>query len=159
MVVKRAVVAGLYLGLLVLLAQPLVSAQQSNPDKPPAKGRPVLIPDDQTQQPAEDAELATASPDPSKAEKHYDVGLWYLKMKKYDAAMIRFREAIRNKPNYPEAKWKFVETLSLKKDWKNALEFSTSYLQDPTMATYKDKLLKVQETARKNEAASEKPAH
>lgn len=158
MVVKRAVIAGPILGLLVLLAQPLVSAQQSNPDKPPAKGRPVLIPDDQTQQPPEDADQATVPPDPAKAEKHYDVGLWYLKMKKYDAAMIRFREAIRNKPNYPEAKWKFVETLSLKKDWKNALEFSTSYLQDPTMAAYKDKLLKIQETARKNQPASIKPA-
>lgn len=156
--VRRGLVAGAILGLMVLAAQPFVPAQQSNPDKPPAKGRPVLIPDDQTQKPPEDDEVAASAPDPAKAEKHYDVGLWYLKMKKYDAAMIRFREAIRNKPNYPEAKWKFVETLSLKKDWKNALQFSTSYLQDPTMSSYKDKLLKVQDTARRNEPAAAKPA-
>ena len=159
MVVRRAVVAGPMLGLLFLVVLPSISAQQSNPDKPPAKGRPILIPDDQTEKPIEDTELAESPPDPAKAEKHYDVGLWYLKMKKYDAAMIRFREAIRNKPNYPDAKWKFVETLSLKKDWKNALQFSTSYLQDPTMAAYKDKLLKIQETARKNDSITAKPAN
>jgi tetratricopeptide (TPR) repeat protein len=158
MVVRRAVIAGPILGLLFLFALTAPTAQQAQPDKPPAKGRPVLIPDDQTQQPPEDAELAVSAPDPAKAEKHYDVGLWYLKMKKYDAAMIRFREAIRNKPNYPEAKWKFVETLSLKKDWKNALQFSTSYLEDPTMAAYKDKLLKIQATARKSQAAAATPA-
>lgn len=158
MVVRRAVITGPVLGLLFLLAPTVLPAQQAQPDKPPAKGRPVLIPDDQTQKPPEEAELAVSAPDPAKAEKHYDVGLWYLKTKKYDAAMIRFREAIRNKPNYPEAKWKFVETLSLKKDWKNALQFSTAYLQDPTMAAYKDKLLKVQATARKNETAAVKPA-
>lgn len=158
MIVRRAAVTGLVLVLLWLPAQRSISAQQPNPDKPPAKGRPVLIPDDQTQKPPEDAESAVSAPDPAKAEKHYDVGMWYLKMKKYDAAMIRFREAIRNKPNYPEAKWKFVETLSLKKDWKNVMQFSTSYLQDPSMAAYKDKLLKIQATARKNETAAATPA-
>jgi hypothetical protein len=158
MLVRRVAIAGPILGLLFLLSQPPVPAQQANPDKPPAKGRPVLIPDDQTQQPVEGEDAAASAPDPAKAEKHYDVGLWYLKTKKYDAAMIRFREAIRNKPNYPEAKWKFVETLSLKKDWKNARQFSTAYLQDPTMSAYKDKLLKIQETARKNEPPADKPA-
>ncbi len=154
--VRRAVIAGPLMGLLFLLAPPSISAQQAQPEKPPAKGRPVLIPDDQTQQPAEIEDAADSAPDPAKAEKHYDIGLWYLKTKKYDAALIRFREAIRNKPNFPEAKWKFVETLSTKKDWKNALQFSTSYLQDPTMTAYKGKLLKIQETARKNESTPAK---
>ena len=142
--------------LLLALAAPgwliqELAAQQTKPPDPP-KSRPVLIPDDQTENPAEEDAADSAAPDPAKAEKHFDIGLYYLKMKKYDAAIIRFREAIRNKPDYAEAKWKFVETLGTKKDWKNALEFSTTYLQDPNMAAYRDKLTRLQETARRKAA-------
>jgi tetratricopeptide (TPR) repeat protein len=152
------VIVSFWLCGLFWFALQTVCAQQTKEEPPPPKGRPVLIPDDQTQKPSEDEMVDANAPDPAKADKHFEIGMYYLKMKKYDAAIIRFREAIRNKPDFAEAKWKFVETLATKKDWKNALEFSTSYLQDPNMTAYKDKLKKLQDTARKKEAATPKAA-
>lgn len=135
--------------LVLALAAPLscwLFGQQSDPGgPPPARGKPALIRDDQTQAAPEDA--AVIEPDPVKAKKNFEIGLYYLKKKRYDAAMMRFRDAVLYKPDFSEAKWKFVETLAKKLDWQNTLDFANGYLQDPGMASYKDSLISLRDEA------------
>jgi len=138
--------------LILALALPplpwLAGQQPATGAPPPAKGKPALIRDDQTQAPPEDE--ATIEPDPVKARKNFEVGLYYLKKKRYDAAMMRFREAVLYKPDFAEAKWKFVETLAKKLDWQNTYEFASGYLQDPGMAAYKNELTSLRDEASKH---------
>lgn len=143
----------------ILAVSGAVLAQK--PDPPPKKGkdRPALIRDDQTQETPSSEEPTDIQPDPLKARKNFEIGLYYARQGRYDAALIRFRQAILFKPDFADAKWKFLEMLGKKKDWQNLLDFSTSYLQDANMAPYRKQLSALQAKAQKELAKGpRKPA-
>jgi tetratricopeptide (TPR) repeat protein len=141
--------------LLMVLSSWLCQAgpalQQPRPQDKPRTPGPTLIRDDQTQQPQEaPADEEVVEPDPIKAERAFEVANYYFKKKLYDAAIMRYREAIRYKPDFAEAKWRFVETLARKQDWRNAADFATGYRKDPNMKDYLDRLAGVQAEAEKH---------
>ena len=143
------------LALAALLCRPLPAAPQSGKEDKPRKPGPVLIRDDQTQQPEKDSsEDEAVEPDPIKAERAFEVACYYVKRKQYDAAIMRFREAVKFKPDYAEAKWRFVDTLIRKKDWRNAAAFATGYLADPNMKEYIKRLSALKAEAEKHLAAT-----
>lgn len=125
-----------------------VFPQGKSDGKTPPRQGPRLIRDDQTMAPPEKEEKFEL--DPVKAQKSYKIGLFYLKGDHLDAALMRFREAVKYKPDFAEAKWMFIETLHKKKDWKNVLEFTSQYIKDETMKGYRDKLRKYHDIAQKN---------
>ncbi len=140
------------------LCLPLPADPQAGQDDKSRKPAPVLIRDDQTQQP--DMEIPadeTVEPDPIKAERAFEVACYYVKRKQYDAAIMRFREAVKYKPDFAEAKWRFVDTLIRKKDWRNAVEFAKGYLADPNMKDYVQRLSALKTEAEKHLAATPAP--
>jgi len=146
------------LALLVLaawLSLPLPAEPQAGTDDKPRKPAPVLIRDDQTQQPEKETpEDEIVEPDPIKAERAFEVACYYVKRKQYDAAIMRFREAVKFKPDFAEAKWRFVDTLIRKKDWRNAAEFAKGYIADPNMKEYIQRLSALKAQADKHLAAT-----
>ncbi len=139
------------LALAAWLCLPLSADSQAGKDDKPRKPAPVLIRDDQTQQPEKEIpEDEIVEPDPIKAERAFEVACYYVKRKQYDAAIMRFREAVKFKPDYAEAKWRFVDTLIRKKDWRNAAEFATGYLADPNMKDYIQRLSALKAEAEKH---------
>jgi Tfp pilus assembly protein PilF len=67
--------------------------------------------------------------DPYKAEKNIEVGLFYLKKKNYDAAIERFKDAIRYKPNFARAHLLLGEAYEKKGDKQEAIAWYQKYLQ------------------------------
>lgn len=140
---------------LVLLVVPAVvwtagqgTAPPPGQDDKPSR-RPALIRDDQTtNDPASEREQ-DIQPDPQKAAKSFEIGTFYAKRGDYDAAMIRFRQAVLYKPDFTEAKLKFLEMLEKKEDWANLQDFSQSYLQDPGMVKHQKHLTRLRDKAAK----------
>jgi Uncharacterized protein conserved in bacteria len=90
--------------LAVLLAVAAPAAAQDTPDEP----KPF---------------------DPLRAQKSYDVGLFYFKKKNYYAAISRFREAIEYKPNFALAHRMLGECHDKRKEYKPAVENYSKYLE------------------------------
>jgi len=146
---KKMLKTGLILLLIISLFCPiavLAQTKRSSTEKP--KRRPALIRDDRTQQP-EEYEEEVFKLDPVKARKSYEIAEYYLKGKHYDAALMRFREAIKYKPDFDMAKLKFIHTLEKKEDWENVVEFTSAYLQAPDMKEHENKLRKSLKNAEK----------
>lgn len=126
---------------------------KNKPDPPRAeRDKPVLIREPEKPEKAENApEIQTpAQPDPALAEKNFDVGTYYFKRKRYDAAIDRYKEAIRFKPNYFEAyKW-LAKAYEKKKDFASALNTYEQYVQKFADADeFKREIQRLQEQAKK----------
>jgi len=67
--------------------------------------------------------------DPYKAEKNVEVGLFYFKKKNYDAAIERFKDAIRYKPNFARAHLLLGQCYEKKRDRKEAIVWYQKYLE------------------------------
>lgn len=105
----------------------------SKPAGPPRRGgRPALVVDDQTEQ--ETPAAAEAPPDPKKAAEHFKIGRFYARRGNWDAAASRFKEAVRNKPEWPEARRRHVEALTRAGDWAGAEDAARAYLEDAANA-------------------------
>ena len=113
---KKTIFVILFFSISLAGIQAQSSQQQSSQKK--KSRRPVLIKDDQTLK-EEVPEGETIEIDPAKAKKSFEIGEYYLKSKHYDAALMRFRQAIQYDPEFDDAKWKFIQTLEKKKDWQN----------------------------------------
>lgn len=95
-------------------------------------GRPALVYDDRTE---EEALVETeAPPDPKKAAEHFKIGQFYFKRGNYDAAASRFKEAVRNKPEWAEARRRHVEALLRGTSWVAADDTAKAYLKDAANA-------------------------
>jgi len=78
---------------------------------------------------AQDAKEEEKPLDPVRAQKSYDVGLFYFKKKNYYAAISRFREAIEYKPNFALAYRMLGECHDKRKEFKPAVENYSRYLE------------------------------
>ena len=77
------------------------------------------------------AAAAQAEPlfDPYKAEKNIEVGLFYFKKKNYDAAIERFKDAIRYKPNFARPHRLLGQCYEKKKEKQEAVGWYQKYLE------------------------------
>lgn len=66
---------------------------------------------------------------PYRAEKSVEVGLFYFKKKNYDAAIERFKDAIRFKPNFARPHQLLGESYEKKGDKKEAIAWYRKYLE------------------------------
>jgi tetratricopeptide (TPR) repeat protein len=67
--------------------------------------------------------------DPYKAEKSVEVGLYYFKKKNYDAAIERFKDAIRFKPNFARPHKLLGQCFEKKRERQEAIEWYEKYLE------------------------------
>ena len=67
--------------------------------------------------------------DAYRAEKNLEIGLYYLKKSNYDAAIERFRESIRFKPNYARPHRLIAEAYEKKGDRVEAIKYYERYLE------------------------------
>ncbi len=67
--------------------------------------------------------------DPFLAEKNIEIGEYYLKKKNYDAAIDRFKEAIRYKSNFARPHRLLGETYEKKGDKAEAVNYYQKYLE------------------------------
>ncbi len=67
--------------------------------------------------------------DPFRAEKNIEIGEYYLKKKNYDAAIDRFKEAIRYKSNFARPHRLLGETYEKKGDKAEAVNYYQKYLE------------------------------
>lgn len=67
--------------------------------------------------------------DPYQAQKDMKVGDFYFKKGSYDAAIARYRDAARHKPNFAIPYLKIGEAYEKKHDPKNAIEAYKKYLE------------------------------
>ncbi len=114
-------------------AQPAASPSGpgSQGTKPTRRGkRPVLIMDDQTTVEKGPVSLDEALPDPKKAAESFRVGNFYFKRGNYDAAAARFAEAVRNKPEWMDARKRHVEALAKATQWKQVGATAEAYAKD-----------------------------
>lgn len=68
------------------------------------------------------------APDPYHAQKSVEIGQFYLKKGKYDAAIDRFQLAIKYQPNFALPRKLIAETYEKKKDKSAAVEWYRKYL-------------------------------
>lgn len=101
----------LFAGILLLfVSRPLLRAQTQEPQEPDEKE------DDN-------------SFDPVRAAKDITVGDFYFKKGSYDAAILRYRDATRHKPNFALAYYKLGQAYDKKHDKTNAIEAYKKYLE------------------------------
>jgi tetratricopeptide (TPR) repeat protein len=112
---------GLLIFLLGLSAQPW---QQKKDPSAPTPSSPPAQPAESSSSPAD----VPSGPPPS-AEKDVDVGTYYLHKGDPDAAIPRFQEAIRLKPNYAKARLLLAEAYEKKGDKTDAVKCYREYLQ------------------------------
>ncbi len=80
--------------LMGVLAGPAVAVPQARPQ------RPALIRDTDTAEGKDEEEAAKEKPfNPLEAEKSLKIGDFYFKSKNYDAAILRYMEALEYQPN------------------------------------------------------------
>jgi len=121
---------------------------RSNDDEKKSRRKPVLIRDDQTRAPVE-TEAETFELDPEKAREYFEIGEFYLKRKHYDAALMRFRDAIKYDPKFQEAKWMFIHTLAEKEDWANLASFARAYLETDDIPKFEKQIREALQKAEK----------
>jgi tetratricopeptide (TPR) repeat protein len=79
---------------------------------------------------------------PYLAEKNLEVGEFYLRKKKYDAAIERFRESIKYKSNFAKPHRLLGLCYEKKGDLQDAVEYYEKYLQILPSADDADKIRK-----------------
>lgn len=67
--------------------------------------------------------------DPYRAEKNLEIGMFYLKKKNYDAAIERFQESIRYKPNFARPHRLIAEAYEKKGEKAEAVNYYQKYLE------------------------------
>ena len=80
--------------------------------------------------------------DPFRAEKNVEIGEFYMRKKNYDAAIERFKESIRYKPNFALPHRLLGEAYEKKGEKGEALEFYKKYLQVQPSASDAGKIRK-----------------
>ena len=162
--------------LFFLAAAPLLRAQgqqgidPSTPPPPPpadspAPKTPAVTPIDPGVPPLpppseSETAAATASPapvfDPYHAQKSIDVGTFYMKQGKYDAAIDRFEEAAHYQPSLA-LPWRLLgEACEKKRDYPKAIESYKKYLEIFPRAPDAEKITK-QISALEEKVAKESP--
>ena len=86
------------------------------------------------------------APDPLHAEKSVEIGQFYMKKGKYDAAIERFQLAIRYQPKLALPRRLIAEACEKKKDKSAAVEWYQKYLEALPHAEDADKIRKRIET-------------
>lgn len=66
---------------------------------------------------------------PYLAYKNLEIGEFYLKKGNYDAAISRFREALRHKQDFARAHLRLGQAYEKKKDYRQALEHYERYVE------------------------------
>jgi tetratricopeptide (TPR) repeat protein len=125
---------------LLLAAARSLSAQQVDPSKPPPPPPPEAPtaqpidpstppPPPSVEAPAEPAAPAEPVFDPLHAERSVDIGTFYLKAGKVDAAIERFLEAAHYEPSLAKP-WRLLgEAYEKKSAYPSAIESYKKYLQ------------------------------
>ncbi len=98
---------------LVLAAPGVLSAQESSSKRPPEPDPPE----------------AGRPYDPYHAEKNLEIGQYYLKKGNYDAAIDRFQQAARLKPNFAKPYLLLGEAYEKKGEKAEALKSYKKYLE------------------------------
>lgn len=129
----------LALSLMVLFTAGSFAAPQKKKEgqEPPT---PRLVRDDRTEEAEALPGPAQMKPDPAKARKSLEVGLFYLRKKNYTAALERFREAVRFDPALLEAHLRQFEALEQKKDWEQIRREGKMSLEDPALVKIREKI-------------------
>lgn len=81
------------------------------------------------QEPEEEMEEDNDSFDPVRAAKDMKVGDFYFKKRSYDAAIKRYQDAIKHRPNYAIPYLRIGEAYEKKHDAKSAIEAYKKYLE------------------------------
>lgn len=105
----------LILALAVALTWPALAAQQ--PERKPGQ-KPVLIRDDEPRPITEESLIL----DPYMSKRNVEIGDYYFKKDSYAAAAVRYRQAIRHKPEWFEGYEKLAKTQGKMKDWAGAIQ-------------------------------------
>jgi tetratricopeptide (TPR) repeat protein len=111
----------------LLLALPVASAAQQKqppPTPPPASPSPAPAAS-QVSSP----QANTATYDPVSAEQDIEVGNFYMRKGDIDAAIIRFKDAIRLRSNFAKPRLLLAEAYEKKKDKASAVKYYKEYLQ------------------------------
>ncbi len=104
--------------------------------------RPVLIRDDRTKE-SEIPKDEVFKLDPKKSKKNMEVGKFYLKRKKYDAAIVRFMDAVKYNPKNDEAKYLLIKALYKKGNLTEAYNIGSGYLKQKISKKYNKKIEKL----------------
>ncbi|MGI8785192.1 MAG: tetratricopeptide repeat protein [Acidobacteriota bacterium] len=105
----------LALGLAFALVLPGLAAQR--PERKPSQ-KPVLIRDDEPRPITEESIIL----DPYMSKRNVEIGDYYFKKDSYAAAAVRYRQAIRHKPEWFEGYEKLAKTQAKMKDWAGAIQ-------------------------------------
>ena len=122
----RAVIAALAVVLLVAVAPS--TAQQKDQAPPPSgssSGESSSTPNGPAPEPAADA----STYDPVSADEDVEVGSFYMRKGDIDAAISRFQDAIKLRPNFAKPRLLAAQAYEKKGDKMNALKYYKEYLQ------------------------------
>ena len=67
--------------------------------------------------------------EPFKAEKSVEIGMYYLKKKNYDAAIDRFRDALRYKPGFARPHFLLGKAFEGKREYEDSILHYNAYLE------------------------------
>jgi len=122
----RAVIAALAVVLLIAVAPS--TAQQKDQAPPPSgssSGESSSTPNGPAPEPAADA----STYDPVSADEDVEVGSFYMRKGDIDAAISRFQDAIKLRPNFAKPRLLAAQAYEKKGDKINALKYYKEYLQ------------------------------
>jgi len=146
-----------------LCLNPLLIAGQGGPGQEPRRTGPVLIKD--FEEPGKEEEKVYPH-DPVAARKNFEIGRYYWKRDNYEAAEMRFSEAVEYDKTWSEAYKKLIEVYNKLKNYESAVEVCRKFtLNNPESseldyfrkneAKYQEKFVKQQ--AEKPKEAPDKP--
>lgn len=120
--VPRKLIPFLLVGLLAPCSAFVVAQSGQTKTKAPPKEPPGI---------EEEPEPAETEPgfNPYRAAKDLEVGKWYLKTGKVDAAILRFQSALQFKPNFAAPHFYLGRALEKKQDLPAALREYQKYLE------------------------------
>jgi tetratricopeptide (TPR) repeat protein len=132
-----AILMALLLAPLALWAQdqqpPPPSQQQPAPEKPAPQtpDKPHLKTPAESQPPAKPStqQAAKDNYDPFHAEQDMEVGTFYMHKGDVDAAIERFKDAIRLKPNFAKPRLLLADIYAKKGDKEHAVRYYKEFLQ------------------------------
>ncbi len=110
--------------------------------------KPILIRDDRTKG-GDIPKDEVFKLDPKKSKKNVEVGKYYLKHKKYDAAIVRFMDAIKYNPKNHEAKYLLIKSLFKKGNFTEVFQIGNGYLKQDIPKKFKKKIAKFVEKSKK----------
>src|ERR1700691_4435210 len=107
------------LGMLLSVASRAIGGQQ--PEKPPHQ--------DQKQSPSQGSHQDAGACDPFHAKQDVEIGTFYMHKGDLDAALDRFQDAIRLRPNFAKPRLLLAEVYEKKSDKAAAVKYYREYLQ------------------------------